>query len=248
MKNHRTSVLGLIAFALLGGMAVAQNSVNPVPRCVDLQIQNDTLFIVNSCDITVNVTYTSRGDIWGGMLISPGQSARTAYTGEHVSQVGGVHVYTCPGYGTPVQPDGSAIISDYTGREYGCHGSAQDQSGQNSRSQLEQAPQQQVQLSLSSPAPTSPWNSVVITPAGSDGVVQQSNDVQQDTDDDEGEDQDTDTDTDNDSAEADQAAALQQEYQLMRQNLNAAMQGAARNQVPSGGRVPTSQCVGQRCY
>lgn len=233
MKNHRTSVLGLIAIALFGGMAVAQNPVNPVPKCGNPQIQNDTLFIVNPCSITVNVTYTSSGDIWGGTLIGPGQSARTAYSGEHVNQVGGVHVYTCPGYETPVQPDGIAIVDNYTGPEYGCHGSAQDQSGLNSNPQLGQTPQQQIQQSLSSPAPANPWNRVVITPAGSDGVVQQSNNVQQATDDDDDEAQDT--DADNDATEADQSAALQQEYQLMRQNLNAAMQNALRNSASHAG-------------
>lgn len=172
MTNHHTSVLCLIAVVLFGGLAVAQNSVKPVPECGNPQIQNDTLFIVNPCSITVNVTYTSSGDIWGGTLIGPGQQARTAYSGEAVNRVGGVHVYTCPGDGTPVQPvqpDGSAIISGYRGRVYGCHGSAQDQGGLNSNPRLGQTPQQQVQQSLSSPAPANPWNRVVITPAGSDG-------------------------------------------------------------------------------
>ena len=85
----------------------------------------------------------------------------------------------------------------------------------------------------------------MITPAGSDGVVQQSNNVQQATDDDDDEAQDT--DADNDDTEADQSAALQQEYQLMRQNLNAAMQEAARNassKAGSGGRANPSQCQG----
>jgi hypothetical protein len=246
MKNHRTSVLGLIAVVLLTGMAAAQNSVTPVPQCGNPQIENDTLFIVNPCSFPVNVTFTSLGDVWGGMPIGPGQHARTGYSGEAVNRVGEVHVYTCPGYGTPVQPDGSAIISGYTGRVYGCHGSGQNQSGLNLNPQVGQTPQQQVQQSLSSPAPANPWNRVVITPAGSDGGVQQSNNVQQATDDDDDEAQDT--DADNDSTEADQSAALQQEYQMMRQNLNAAMQEAARNQVRSGSRVQPSQCVGERCY
>jgi hypothetical protein len=245
MKNHRTRVLGLIAVVLLTGMAAAQNSVTPVPHCGNPQIENDTLFIVNPCSFPVNVTFTSLGDVWGGMPIGPGQHARTGYSGEAVKRVGEIQVYTCPGNGTPVQPDGSAIISGYTGRQYGCHGSAQDQSGLNSNPQLGQTPQQQVQQSLSNPAPANPWNSVVIAPAGSDGVVQQSNNVQQATDDDDDEAQDT--DADNDDTEADQSAALQQEYQLMRQNLNAAMQEAARNassKAGSGGRANPSQCQG----
>lgn len=76
-------------------------------------------------------------------------------------------------------------------------------------------------------------------------VVQQSNNVQQATDDDDDEAQDT--DADNNGTEADQSAALQQEYQLMRQNLNAAMQEAARNaasQAGSGSRANPSQCQG----
>lgn len=250
MKNHRTSVLGLIAVVLLTGMAAAQNSVTPVPQCSNQQIENDTLFIVNPCSFPVNVTFTSLGDVWGGMPIGPGQQAQTGYSGEAVSRVGGVHVYTCPGYGTPVQPDGSAIISGYTGSVYGCHGSAQDERGLNSNVQPGQTPQQQVQQSLSSPAPANPWNRVVLTPAGSDGVVQTSNNVQQVTDDDD-DDQSQDTDADNDGNETDQSAGMQeyqQEYQQMRQNLNNAMQNAANTQVRGGGRVQPSQCVGERCY
>ena len=151
MKNHRTRVLGQIAVVLLTGMAAAQNSVTPVPHCGNPQIENDTLFIVNPCSFPVNVTFTSLGDVWGGMPIGPGQHARTGYSGEAVNRVGEVHVYTCPGNGTPVQPDGSAIISGYTGRQYGCHGSAQDQSGLNSNPQLGQT--HNSRFSKASPVP-----------------------------------------------------------------------------------------------
>lgn len=219
MKNHRISILGLIAFALLGGMAVAQNSVTPVPDCGIPQIQSDTVMIVNPCGITVNVTFTSSGEIWGGTLIGPGQSASTGQSTEALSSGGGLHVYTCPGYGTPVQPDGSAIVNgNYTGLRYGCHGSAQDESGENSAPQLMPTPQPQ---------------------------VEQSDNVQQaDGDDDDDEAQDADADSD--GAGADQASALQQVYELMRQNLNAAAQEAAHKSAPqSGGSRGTNQgCQG----
>lgn len=248
MKNYFTTVLCLIGAAVFCTTAVAQNSVTPVPNCGTPQIQNDTLVIVNRCSITVNVAFTSSGNLWGGTLIGPRQSARTAYSGEAVTSAGGVHVYTCPGYGTPVQPDGSAIIGNYVGSRYGCHGSAQDESGLNSSLQLGQTPQGQVQQSLSHPVPTNPWSGVM-TPAGSDSVGQQSNNVQQATDDDDDEAQDTDADTD--GSEADQPAALQQEYQqeyqLMRQDLNAAMQEAGRNaasQAGNRGRASANTCQG----
>jgi hypothetical protein len=252
MKNHVIDVLCLISLALLAGTAIAQDSVKPVPGCGAPQIQDGTLFIVNSCNITVSVTYTSLDDVWGGTLIGPGQSARTAYSAEAVNRVGGVHVYTCPGYGTPVQPDGSPIMAgNYTGSVYGCHGSAQDESGLNS-----QMPSQQAQQSVS----TVQANTLVI-PAGN---VQQSNIVQQPTAEDDDDAQNA--DADNDDTEADSSPApvhqpaYQQEYQMMRQNLNAAMQEAARSATaqaargtranPSGNASP-SECVvsaeGGRC-
>ncbi len=40
MKKSRTTVLCLIAVALFGGMAVAQDSVTPVSDCGNPQIQN----------------------------------------------------------------------------------------------------------------------------------------------------------------------------------------------------------------
>jgi hypothetical protein len=247
MKSHRTSVLSLIAPVLFAGMAVAQNSNNPVPQCGNPQIENDTLFIVNPCGIAVNVTFTSWGDVWGGMPIGPGERARTGYSGEAVRRVGGVHVYTCSGYGTPVQPDGSPIISGYTGREYACHGSTQSQNQPQPDLQPGQSAQQQGQQGLSNPVPTNPWNKGVITPTASDAVVQQSDDTQQASDDDDDDDaQNTDTEDD-----TDQTTAILQQTQQMMQNVGSMIQNNAQIQAQPtrrGGNVPQSQCVGQRCY
>jgi hypothetical protein len=243
MKSHRTSVLSLIVPLLLAGMAVAQSSVTPVPGCGVPQIENDTLFIVNSCGITVSATYTSSGDIWGGTLIGPGQHARTGYSGEAVNRVGGVHVYTCPGYGTAVEPDGSAIISGYTGREYGCHGSAQSQNLAQPGIQPGQSAQQQALQGVSNAVPANPWNRAVIIPTVSDAVVQQSDDTQQASDDDDDDAQNTDN-----GDNTDQTAAI---LQQMAQNVGRMIQNNARIQAQPtrGGRgIPQGQCVGERCY
>jgi hypothetical protein len=245
MKSHRTSVLSLIAPLLFAGMAVAQNPDTPVPQCGNPQIENDTLFIVNSCGIAVNVTFTSQGEVWGGMPIGPGQHAQTGYSGEAVNRVGGVHVYTCRGYGSPVQPDGSPIISGYTGREYGCHGSTQGQSQPQPDLQPVESAQQPGQQRASNPAPSNPWNGGFTTPTPSDGAVQQSDDTQEASDDDDDA-QNTDTDDDTDQT----TSILQQSLQMM-QNIGGMIQDNVRIQAQptrSGGGVPQSQCVGQRCY
>jgi hypothetical protein len=244
MKSHPTIVLSLIAPLLFAGMAVAQNPNTPVPQCGNPQIENDTLFIVNPCGFAVNVTFTSLGDVWGGMPIGPGQHAQTGYSGEAVNRVGGVHVYTCRGYGSPVQPDGSPIISGYTGREYACHGSTLSQNQPQPDLQPGQSAPQQGQQGVSNPVPINPWNRRVITPTASDAAVQQSDDTQQASDDDD-EAQNTDTDDD-----TDQTTSILQQYQMM-QNVGGMIQNNARIQVQptrSGGGVPQSQCVGQRCY
>jgi len=194
MKSFRTSPLWLITTVLPTGMVVAQNpnSVKPVPDCSRPEIENSTLFIVNSCNITVSAVYTSSGDLWGGSLIGPGQHHRTGYSSQAVNRVGGVSVYTCPGYATPEEPDGAPIINNYTGREYRCHGSERNQTAseqQNHALQPDPTSPQQVQQLFRNPTPN-PW--IVITPADSDGVVQQTENTQEDDDDDQnvGSDQD----------------------------------------------------------
>jgi hypothetical protein len=115
MKSFRGRLPGLIAAVLLTGLAVAQNSLTPVPECGVPEIKNDTLFIVNSCGINVTSFYTSRGDVWGGTIISPGQEHRTAYSGEAIARVGGVSVYTCQATAhlcSPTAPRLSATIAD----------------------------------------------------------------------------------------------------------------------------------------
>jgi hypothetical protein len=187
MKSFCTSSLWLITTVLLTGMVVAQNSsVKPVPDCGRPEIENGTLFIVNSCNITVSAVYTSSGDLWGGSLIGPGQHLRTAYSSEAVNRVRGVSVYTCPGYATPEEPDGAPIINHYTGREYRCHGSERDQTTSeqlNHALQPSQTLPQQVQQPFSNPTPN-PWSGTVTVPADSDGVVQQTENTQEDDDED----------------------------------------------------------------
>jgi hypothetical protein len=142
----------------------------------------------------------------------------------------------------------SAITgANYTGDMYGCHGSAQDESGLNSSLQPGQTAQRQVQQSFSGAAPSNPWNQTVMIPTGSDNVVEPSNNVQQATDDDDDDAQDT--DADDDGSQADQPAGMpeyQQVYQQMMQNLNNAMQNASRNAAPQAGSSNggySSQCV-----
>jgi hypothetical protein len=234
MKSFRAVFSGLITAVLLTGLAVAQNSLTPIPECGVPEIKNDTLFIVNSCGVNVTSFYTSRGDVWGGTIIGPGQEHRTAYSGEAVNRVGGVSVYTCPGNGTPVQPDGSPII-DYSGRVYGCHGSEGDQSaasGLGRTIQPQPIPQPQIQQTFTNPAPSNPTDTVVIVP------VQQQDDTQQASDDDD--DQNTDSDQDN--------GALMQQYQQNRQNMINMTQSNSVQRVspPAQGR-PGPGCT-QYCW
>ena len=236
--NHRTFVLSLSAVVLFAGIAAAQSSARPMPGCGNPQVENDTLFIVNPCSILVNVTFTSSGDVWGGTLIGAGQHARTGYSGEAVNRVGGVHVYTCSGYGTPVQPDGSPINSGYTGQLYGCHGSGQDQSSLNPDLQLGHV-QELVQQTLPDHQAGNISNIVVPSPSAN---------VQQVSDDDDSDDQDA--DANNDASETDPSALTQQYLQTMQTLMNT-VRNAPRNmpaQPAVGGRVQPSQCVGSRCY
>ena len=227
MKSFRSVFSGLIAAVLLTGMAVAQHSVSPVPDCGRAQYEDDTLIIVNPCSITVSVTYTSFGDVSGGTVIASGQSARTAYSREAVNRVGGVRVYTCPGNGTPVQPDSSPIIGHYMGLEYGCHGPDQDENGRNQlKNTLQSQPsvQQQVQQSLPAPTP------ILITPSASDFVVQQPDSMQQVSDDD-----------DESSATDQENQALLQQYQQNLQNMINTMQNRS---VPKVAPPPVRPCSG----
>jgi len=233
MKSFRVGLSGLIAAVLLTGLAVAQNPLTPIPECGVPEIKNDTLFIVNSCGISVTSFYTSRGDVWGGTIIGPGQEHRTAYSGEAVNRVGGVSVYTCPVNGTPVQPDGSPII-DYSGRVYGCHGSEGDQSdasGLGRTVQPQPIPQPQIQQTVTNPAPSVPSNTIVIIP------VQQPDNTQQASDDDD--DENADADQDN--------GALMQQYQQNLQNMiNSMPNNAVPRVVPAPGQS-AERCPRGRC-
>jgi len=215
MKSFCAVFSSLIAAVLLTGMAVAQHSVSPVPGCGRAQYEDGTLIIVNPCGMTVSVTYTSFGDVSGGTVIGPGQTHRTAWSGEAVARAGGVSVYTCPGNGTPVEPDGTPIVNRYTGRPYACHGSEQDENTQ------------QVQQSLPAPTP------IVITPSASDFVVQQPDSTQQVSEDDD----------DESSATDQENQAMLQQYQQNLQNMINTMQNRSVPKVapPVQGR-PCSGC------
>ena len=232
MKTFHSGLSGLVAAVLLTGMAVAQTSIRPVPDCGRPEYLDSTLFIVNSCGLTVSVVYTSLGEVWGGTMIAAGRGDRTAYSREAVNNAGGVSVYTCPGNGTPVQPDGTPIMAHYTGREYGCHGSAMDEvgaSGLGRTVQPQLIPQPQIQQTVTNPAPSVPSNTIVIIP------VQQPDNTQQASDDD---DQNTDADQDN--------GALMQQYQQNLQNMiNMMPNNAVPRVVPAPGHS-TARCPG-RC-
>jgi hypothetical protein len=199
-------------------MAAAQNSITPVPDCGRPEYRDNTLFIVNSCGLTVSVVYTSLGDVWGGTMIARGRGDRTAYSLEAVNNAGGVSVYTCPGSGTPVQPDGTPIMAHYTGRVYGCHGSA-----------VEQVVQQPVQQSFNNPVPSSP-NTIVIVP------VQQADNTQQASDDDD--DQNTDADQDN---------GMQQYQQNLQNMINMTQSKSVQRVAPPVQGRPGPGCT-QYCW
>jgi hypothetical protein len=231
MKSFRGRLPGLIAAVLLTGLAVAQNSLTPVPECGVPEIKNDTLFIVNSCGINVTSFYTSRGDVWGGTIISPGQEHRTAYSGEAIARVGGVSVYTCPGNGTPVQPDGSSIIGDYSGRAYACHGSEGDQSaasGLGRTVQPQPIPQPQIQRTYTNPAPSNPTDTVVIIP------VQQPDNAQQDSEDD---------DDRNADANEDNGTLMQQYSQTLQNMINMTQSNSVQRVAPPAQGRPGPGCT-----
>jgi hypothetical protein len=234
MKNFGSVFSGLIAAVLLTGIAVAQNSVSPVPNCGRAQYQDSTLSIVNPCSITVSVTYTSLGDVSGGTVIGPGQTQRTAYSAQAVAGAGGVHIYTCPGNGTPVEPDGTPIGSHYTGLEYGCHGSASDENGGGNaqNSQIDQV-QQPVQKSFAYDVPSSP-TPVVIIP------VQQADDTQQASDED---DNDENADTSQDSG-----MDMEQYQQTLRNIMNSMQNQSAPRGAPAPVQGRTSAVCTQYCW
>jgi hypothetical protein len=94
--------------------------VRAVPECGHQEFRDNTLFIVNICSISVNVVFTSSGDVSGGMPLGPGEHGRTGFSREAAQRVGGVDVYTCPGDATPLDPNGRALSIHYKG-EYLCH-------------------------------------------------------------------------------------------------------------------------------
>jgi hypothetical protein len=233
MKNYRASAMYVFAAVLLTGMAVAQNAnfVRPVPQCGRPVLEDgDTLFIDNACGISVTVFYTSSGDIWGGKPLGPWEHGRTAYSGEAVRRVGGVHTYTCPGDATPVALDGGRILDHYAG-QYRCSGSGQAQNNA---------------------MPNDAWRNTV-TPSGqaqeAENASQESSADQaavENTDDNQG-DQDAETNQD----ATDQFAAMLRQNQQTLQNMRNLMQNNVGNQASparNGGRVQTGQCSGARCY
>jgi hypothetical protein len=94
--------------------------VRAVPECGRQEFRDNTLFIVNICSISVNVVFTSAGDVSGGMPLGPGEHGRTGFSSEAAQRVGGVDVFTCPGDATPLDPNGRALSIHYRG-EYLCH-------------------------------------------------------------------------------------------------------------------------------
>jgi len=106
-----------------GAMIPAQGGsgyVRAVPECGRQEFRDNTLFIVNICSISVNVVFTSAGDVSGGMPLGPGEHGRTGFSSEAAQRVGGVDVFTCPGDATPLDPNGRALSLHYRG-EYLCH-------------------------------------------------------------------------------------------------------------------------------
>ncbi|MGH9481073.1 MAG: TonB family protein [Terriglobales bacterium] len=94
--------------------------VSGAPECGHAQIENGTLFMVNSCGSSVTICFTSAGTVWGELPVGPGGHGRTGFSGEAVARVGGVKVYTCPGLATPVDLNGNGVLAHYNG-EYRCH-------------------------------------------------------------------------------------------------------------------------------
>lgn len=94
--------------------------VRAVPECGRQEFRDNTLFIVNICSISVNVVFTSSGDVSGGMPLGPGEHGRTGFSSEAAQRVGGVDVFTCPGDATPLDLNGRALSTHYRG-EYLCH-------------------------------------------------------------------------------------------------------------------------------
>ena len=114
-------VLAALAFTSSAAAQTPDRFVRPVPECARGGYESDGAFMIeNVCNMDITVFYTSRGDVWGGQPLGPGRRGRTAYNGQAVAQAGGVSVYACPGYATPVRPDGSEMGPHYTGREYKC--------------------------------------------------------------------------------------------------------------------------------
>jgi hypothetical protein len=103
----------------------AQNSryVKPVPECgryyYDESNSNNTLMIENLCSSTVSITWTSPGDVWGAATLGPGSHQSAGVSADHVGRSGGVELFTCPGDSGPVDPNGKAVGSHYSG-SYGC--------------------------------------------------------------------------------------------------------------------------------
>jgi len=94
--------------------------VRSVTECGHAVYDKDTLVVENSCDITVSITWTSSGNVWGTALnIGPGGHQSTGSSRDDVNEAGGVETFTCPGDSTPVTGEGKPIGTHYKGR-YAC--------------------------------------------------------------------------------------------------------------------------------
>jgi len=102
--------------------ALGQGSryVDAVPQCARFEYRNTALFIVNLCMTDIFVNFTSSGSVWGAAHIAANDSNNTGSFSSDVNRAGGVVLFACPGYSTPVDPQGVPFGHDYKG-EYRCN-------------------------------------------------------------------------------------------------------------------------------
>lgn len=90
--------------------------VRAIPQCGRTQYVGSDYFVLNTCNIKVTITVTSDGPLWGTAILDPGE--RQLFSGMGIDsprKSGVISLYTCPGYATPVTPDGRQLTRNYHG-------------------------------------------------------------------------------------------------------------------------------------
>jgi hypothetical protein len=99
-----------------------EHYVRGIPQCVHYEWTKSSLNLVNTCNTTANVVFTSQGPVWGQTSVAPGGRAAIESTVIfNPRETGEIWMYPCPDQAQPVRPDGSQIGDPHYHGAYRCY-------------------------------------------------------------------------------------------------------------------------------